>query len=351
MEQTKIRSIFDQTYEAIMNILEDVRRKGEVRLPSEAEMGKMLGVSNLTVRRVLAQMAKERLIDRHHGRGTFIRPADASRTIGVVVMKDFARTFDPEFTAAILRGIGLEANSRSGTDVQLLSVDETGTNDLADKMVNDLRNLRVDGYIVTVPIPLRDCLKAQENNVPIVLVNINFEREDLPAVLINSEEMGRMIGKHLNEKGSRKAALAGGPIGGESLRSSAAIVRGMKEHLGERAPAQPDTHIEVDLTEAGGRKAIDHFLSLPEPPDSIVTIGDRATRGALATLKERGNNGHDDPELISILDTPEISPLAAIQIPSKEYAGREAARMLCRRMDGESLEERVRWCNPEWIRQ
>jgi DNA-binding LacI/PurR family transcriptional regulator len=349
MSNTKVRSVFDQTYDALLEIIEDTRVEGQLRLPSEAALAETVGVAPLTVRRALARLARERRIDRQHGRGTFIRPREAVRTIMVIVEKDFARSFDPEYTGGILRGIGLEVNERADAEVHLMPVDDSEVEHLGERMLADVQSMRVDGFIIAIPVHLDDCLAIQKQHVPFVLVDVDFHRDDLPSALLDHRESGRLIGQYLADRGCKRAALAGGPLDGEIYRAAKATVQGMAEQLGERAPQLPETHLVTELGEEDGRKTVDHLLASSNPPDAIVTMSDCLTRGVVAALRERGLDGYAAPEIIGYVDTPEVAPGSYLHAPSKQCAGRQAAKMLFQLMDGEKLSSNVMRIQPEWV--
>jgi GntR family transcriptional regulator len=75
------RPLYQQLYE----ILRDRVRRGELqpgdRVPPESALTRSYGVSRITVRAALDQLVQDGLIDRHRGRGSFVRePTSEART-------------------------------------------------------------------------------------------------------------------------------------------------------------------------------------------------------------------------------------------------------------------------------
>jgi len=348
--ETGIRTVFDQAYDAIRTHVQNLRAQGECKLSSEPALAKDVGVSRRTVRRVLERLAREHLIIRQKGRGTFIRPADETRTFTVLHGSRVA-LFHP-WMAAILLGASNESETL-GVQVRLKRLPEWGGQDLGERLVAEAKNLITDGYLVPIPIHLKDCLHVLAAQIPLVMLTVNFGRDDVPAVLVDDQEAGRLAGRYFAERGYRRTALISGPTDGDTIRKAQAVLDGMREVLRDRAPIPNETHILTDRSELGGRDALDRLLRLEVPCDAIMTTEHGITEGVIRGLRESGLGPARLPEVLPYIDpnrrTRERLPERYIESPSPERLGREAVRMLHTLLSGRELEKTVKWLFPKFV--
>jgi GntR family transcriptional regulator len=71
-------SLYEQTISFILQYIEEHQLEGGARLPPEPELAAMAGVSMVTVRRALAELATQAIVRREQGRGTFVAPRRVS---------------------------------------------------------------------------------------------------------------------------------------------------------------------------------------------------------------------------------------------------------------------------------
>jgi DNA-binding LacI/PurR family transcriptional regulator len=95
-------STSDQTYEAVHRLVRAMRGR---KLPGERELAERFGTSRQQVRRVLARLAVEGMVERRQGSGTFATMHDAGsmRRIGLWVDRRLRLRDDPFFTLMIER--------------------------------------------------------------------------------------------------------------------------------------------------------------------------------------------------------------------------------------------------------
>lgn len=79
--------------------------KESAKLPPEVEIGRLFGVSRVTVRRALDELEQENLIFRIHGRGTFVNPEAAAIKISLNPAQEFGHLialggYEPEIQLA-----------------------------------------------------------------------------------------------------------------------------------------------------------------------------------------------------------------------------------------------------------
>jgi DNA-binding LacI/PurR family transcriptional regulator len=76
------------------------------RLPSEPDLAKRYGVSRTTIRRAIATLIEEGVLEVRHGAGTFIRPgAGRSRTIGLIVAEGVAQHPDDPYAQQLINNL------------------------------------------------------------------------------------------------------------------------------------------------------------------------------------------------------------------------------------------------------
>ena len=106
-------------YLQVKRLLLDDISAGRIRareaIPNERELADDLGLSRMTVRRAILELAEEGIVERIRGRGTFVRPQErpgqrgsantGARTFAVVAGQDQTRIRDDLFYHRILQGI------------------------------------------------------------------------------------------------------------------------------------------------------------------------------------------------------------------------------------------------------
>lgn len=99
------KSSFVPLYHQLAQILEDQIKSGKYRpgdaLPSEAELSEKYGLSRMTVRRSLSQLAKAGLIRTERGKGTFVSRPQLDRA--VFVMEEFHKEMSMRGLASSVR--------------------------------------------------------------------------------------------------------------------------------------------------------------------------------------------------------------------------------------------------------
>lgn len=85
---------------------------GKASLPGELELARDYRVSRVTIRSALQLLVKDRLITRHRGRGTFVRPADAQQAAPPVLglLENLITTMGLKTTLRVLEIIAVPAS-------------------------------------------------------------------------------------------------------------------------------------------------------------------------------------------------------------------------------------------------
>jgi len=95
-------------------------KKGE-KIPTEIELSKLYNVSRITVRNALEELAKENLLIRKQGKGTFVNTEKLSRGInGLQSFSDMCREIGSKPGAKVIKCIIEDANDK---DIEVLELE------------------------------------------------------------------------------------------------------------------------------------------------------------------------------------------------------------------------------------
>jgi len=336
-------SVSNQTYDRIREKMAKLTRLGVNRLPPEPDLAKELEVSRVTVRRVLARMVSERLIDRQKGRGTFIRPKRRKKNI-VVFHGSHVSLFQP-WMSGILRGISQQC-SESNLHLELKPLDVWGQKGLVTRMISDIRSHSVDGYLIVQRLRLKDCMRIQKNNIPMVMVEVDYNRDDIPAIVPDHTKAAQLVIDIVKDRGHRRLAMITGPAGGETRRKADIIAQSFRDSLGKKAPIIGRTHIITGRSVDEGREAMRQLLHKRTPPDCIFTTDDDLAVGAMLALQEfNQEGGSKPPDMISYVNPfasmRNLLPWTVIETPAPTLVGKTAIDMLRTLIEGNDLEQTV----------
>ena len=252
----------------------------------------------------------------------------SSGAIGLVV----ADITNP-FFADITRGVG-EVAHRFGYGVILCHT--AGKADRELSYIRLLRRKRVDGLILTsatIDDPyLGDLAKTR---IPFILVSRLCNSVDAPYVVANDRTGARLAVEHLIELDHERIGFIGGPPDVQPSRDRMAAYR---EALREHGLAEKEEWMcYADFTQAAGRRAGRHMLSLPERPSAIFAANDVTALGVLEVAEELGYQIPDDLSLVGYDDITYASlprlQLTTVAQPAFEM-GRIAAEWLLSSIEG-----------------
>ena len=342
-----VQSVSEQAYALLRKKIETMSRQGIKRLPPEPDLAQQIGVSRVTIRRVLTRMEKERLIDRQKGRGTFIRPIKQPGKI--VVLYDSHNDIFKPWTSSILRGVSLMIDT-CGFQMDLRPLPTWGTKGLVSQLISDVRSHLVDGYLILLRLHLNDCLQLVKANIPAVWVEQNYGRKDIPVVLADHAEAVHIAMNNFAEHHRQRIAVISGPTGVETRCKADIIADTFASYPDAKVPVTAQTHIVTDRSLDEGRNAMRKLMRRKVPPDAVFTTDDDLAIGALLALRELFHNTEEYPDMISyvspIANLCELLPWKVIETPSPELLGRESVSMLQSLMKGKSVQTTVKRLPP-----
>ncbi|MFH1614336.1 MAG: GntR family transcriptional regulator [Planctomycetota bacterium] len=174
-------------------------RNGElsvgVRLSTDNELAEQLGTSPLTVAKAYSELAKQGLISRTRGRGTFVS-RNRSHTGKVLFTSPHMNNI---YTLQLVHGIG-EGLRSSNRDTMMRGRDFGASKELA--VVESVSSSDVDGIITTGSLgSYKAYLDAIERGLVVVVVECVVP--EIPFVQSNQIKVGRLAARHLIDLGHK----------------------------------------------------------------------------------------------------------------------------------------------------
>lgn len=252
-----------------------------------------------------------------------------TRSIGLIL----ADITDPYFHE-VTKGVE-SVLSAHGYSLTLTNTDRSYEKER--RSIETFRSQQVEGIILAGSTMTSDAHldDLMEENIPVVAVG---QREvNTPLVTVDNFQAGAMLARHLIEHGYRRFAFIQGPKG---LKSADERFEGFERELAASGFAiKPECVVAGNFTLEGGYDAALKLLEI-ETPDAIVAANDQTAIGALKAVKRFGLRIPQDVAVAGVGDIPTARftdpPLTTVKLPLRTM-GEEAARLLLRLIDGESI--------------
>lgn len=301
----------------------DVARRASVSLKTVSRVvNGEDNVSEPTTRAV--NKAIQELGYRRNENARALRQVTGHRLVGLVI-KDLSNPF----YAAIARGVEELVRERS----LLLVTSSTDEDKGRERALLEVFCERRVGGLLVVPTGTDHGFLAAELELGTPIVFIDRPPGDLGAdtILLDNAGGARTAVAHLLAHGHRKVAFVGDF---SRVFTTSERLRGYRQAL-RSAGAPFDSSLVRqgchDSTEA--EAATRELLALPGPPTAIFAANNRATYGVLSAFsglrRPPALVGFDDFELAPLLSPP-VSVIAYDPVE----LGRQAARLMCERLDG-----------------
>ncbi len=186
-------------YARITQVLRDQILQGELspgdRLPSFTEMKAQHGIALSTIEKVISTLEQEGLVERQHGRGTFVKRRERQKTgyIGFVGSASYARSQGP-FYSSLMDGVH-QAIEEAGQYLLYLGTDYAWDFEQCDK---------VDGVLICGVGDTDAVFSRLPAHMPCVyaLETIN----GITSVGVDNYRAGHMAAQHLLGLGHRRIA-------------------------------------------------------------------------------------------------------------------------------------------------
>lgn len=280
------------------------RLKPGMALPSEQRLAETLKVARSTVRQAMAELERDGVISRVHGKGTFIHEQAYQR---LRRGQDLFALIVPEtqvgFYPALLRSF---QESASGLHHQVIVCN---TNNEVDRQGNTILQLidhQVGGVAIvpttSPPTPAFQIRQLQKGGTPVVFCSRRVDGIQAPLLAIPFEEVGRQAARAILKRGHRRIAYLGVSRSRGALKYEAGFRAEMEARGCDPAGlevfygASPTPNLaehEEEITQA-----IDRICSRPDRPTAIFTSFDSLAELIFVLL---GRRGFRIPEDISVV--------------------------------------------------
>ncbi len=200
-----------------------------------------------------------------------------------------------------------------------------------------LMNKQVDGIIMQpINVKPEDLARAEEQNTPIVFVDVQVGDHIHDSVIINNKDITSQITQHFINFGHKRIGLISGAAGVLTTDERVAGYRKAIEKVG--IPFEPDLLYLINISEDSGYDGMRHFMRLLEPPTAVFTTGHDLTIGALMYMNEKGIRIPEDISFVGF-ENQTIAriyhPKLTIGVQPIRKIGHTAASMLIERMSGD----------------
>jgi DNA-binding LacI/PurR family transcriptional regulator len=308
---------YKRIYQKLREVLADGTYSEGNKLPSESELVERFGASRPTVRRALAQLESEGLIQRRMGSGTVVAHQSAHKPLvfGLLIPElGMTEIFEPICQGISQAQVGGQHDLLWGPTFSQGSSEEAQAQHLCryyiERKVSGVFFAPMEHFAGEEEVNLSITRALDEAQIPIVLLDRDVAlfpaRSKYDVVGIDNVRAGYMLAEHLLLTGSRRVAFLARPY---SAYTVDARIKGyqaaVRAHLGEEAPAL------VKWVDPSDVAAVREFLDLAQP-DAILCANDYTAAQLLTTLNELGVQvpsqirvaGMDDVKYAHLLQTP-----------------------------------------------
>ncbi|MAX27790.1 MAG: hypothetical protein CMJ19_25120 [Phycisphaeraceae bacterium] len=334
-------------------------------LPPYRDLGKICDVSEITVRRAIADLVAEGLLVSQRGSGTYIlkspseSPAIRNRSrkaaggdgesaesdidrstlpVGIVVT---SLTDGYPFMSQVIHGV----RQGLGEAHALQFFEQPPFTSLTSLPLD-----RLAGVLIHSPVNLQLVVRCQQLGLPYVLMHNDLSDSFSHCTLIDYAQAMLLAISHLNDRGRKRIAMVTAATNRFSTPKMMAGYWMALTHLGLDAPSLPIVH--GGYGEDHGYESTHQLLEQPTPPDAIVYASDYQARGGLRAAGERNMRVPDDLAIIgsgNILGT-NVTPIEITTIdPHYDRIGKTGATVLRQLIEGKQSEPFCHVVAPELI--
>jgi len=298
-----------QVYDRLHRLIMDQRQSVGERLPAIAELAVRFDTSPRTVQTVLEDLEARGYVDMRHGSGTYIqsqhRPVSMKDAVAVCME-----------TRAHLFGelAGELASALNARNLLPMTLDiASGT---SATLIRRLAHADADCFFVhTADAAFAESLEADSlHNLKPIVAFVSWsgptDWPNLYRVLTDTVAGGRMVARHLRERGHRRVLALGPPTAAHEWHSpNAAPFAGRSfieewERLGGECETFESSFGLPDETAGLDEERVVALLTRPGAPTAIFGTMDQQAWGARQILRRRLPHLVDKIEIMGYYDTP-----------------------------------------------
>lgn len=293
-----MREIFvsksQQLVDVLRTAIEEGRYKPGDRLEPERALAAQWGIARLTAAKALDALAREGLLERQPGRGTFV----TDRVAGVVPGRQRSRiervglcfldVYEPThpYFARLTRALA-ECCATSNSEFGIFTIQP---GDLYYRRPCPLTKAlfagKADGLLIAGRMKIEDIFALERSGVPFVWINHEVSGADVPAVVVDYAWSAFQATRHLVKLGHRRIAVILGTRRNRASRLTDIGFRLAMESASLSLGPDPVRHGRFD-SETGYTCALD-LLQGDDPPTAILAADDMIAGGVLNAALEMG---------------------------------------------------------------
>lgn len=320
--------------------------------PTQKDVARLAGVSPVTVSRTLAGgknvradvqervLEAVRLLDYlPNENARSLRPGQNSGLVGVAITS-LSNPYYGNFALGVE-----EVANEMGRFILLGSTGESAERER--QLIANFISRQVEGLIV-IPAgePTQHQWAQRLGDIPLVLASREIADVPVDTVLVDDFHAAYTASKELIAAGHRRIGFIGNI---ESVSAHRERFHGLKQALDEAGLPLDESLVKGVFNEVDDAAAITRgYLDCGNPPSVILCANNRLTVGLLLAFAERIKGGEapsDLPEVVCFdgLELAELMPVPVkVVAHDARELGREAARMLFDRLDGDAAGEPAR---------
>lgn len=336
--------LYEQIADHIRSDIASGKIKPDEQLKSQQLLAKEYGVSLITIKRALSDLANEDLLYSKGRKGTYVQKLGSKkRSLGSNSIGMVLRDMKSPFFSLIMQNIEAFASQEG---YSLLISNSTRQPDKEEALIRQFYDMGVSGLIIasmTHEYTASHFLRMiHEQNYPLVMVSYIKDR-DIPFVGTDHEQGGYLATKHLINLGYKKIGFINGELNNAvgDLRKDG-FVRALQEH---NLPVRED--FVYRLRQRGewndyssGYDIGERFVGLSQRPDAMFIYNDLSALGFEQAVLDGGLIIPDDVALVGFdgIERGQFAPvpLTTIQQPFDQI-GAMAVENLIKRIEGQPV--------------